>query len=83
MANSAGKNIFNKVLSALTETIFSKTFIIKVNTLFGTFNPLVIGASFGLSRYLQYLDKKNKSDKLEVQLRCALELAQSKLASVK
>lgn len=64
MANSAGKNIFNKVLSVLTETIFSKTFIIKVNTLFGTFNPLVIGASFGLTRYLQYLDKKNKSDKL-------------------
>lgn len=52
--------MFNKILNSLTTTMFSKTFVFKINTLFGTFNPLVMGATFGLSQYMRHLDKKNK-----------------------
>mgnify|MGYP006995467227 CR=1 FL=1 len=64
MANNAGKNLFNKILSSVTEVVFSKTFVLKINTLLGSFNPLVIGASFGLNSYLQHLDAKKKNEEL-------------------
>lgn len=69
MANSAGKNIFSKVLNSLTTTVFSKTFVLKINTLFGTFNPLVLGATFGLSQYMRHLDKKNKEYALQGEIK--------------
>lgn len=75
IANNTGKSIFNKLLAVITETVFSKTMIIKINTLFGTFNPLVLGASFGLNRYLEHLDRKRKDEELEVQLKKALHFA--------
>lgn len=52
IANKTGKSIFNKLLTIVTETVFTKTMLIRINTMFGTFNPLVMGASIGLNRYL-------------------------------
>jgi hypothetical protein len=60
MANNTGKNIFNKALTSITGTVISKAFLIKINTLFGAFNPIALGATFGMSRYLDHLDKKRK-----------------------
>lgn len=53
--------MFNKIIKSMTTTVFSKTFALKINTLFGSFNPLVLGATYGLSQYLQHVDKKNKN----------------------
>lgn len=83
IANNTGKSIFNKLLTVVTETVFSKTMIIRINTLFGSFNPLVLGASFGLSRYLQHLDKKRKDEELSVQLKKALGFAEEKMNFIK
>ena len=40
----------------------SKAFVYQVNTLVGTFNPILMGASFGLSHYMKQLDKNKKTE---------------------
>jgi hypothetical protein len=58
MVNNTGKNIFNKALTSITGTVLSKAFLIKINTLFGSFNPIALVATLGMSRYMDHLDKK-------------------------
>jgi hypothetical protein len=44
--------------------VISKAFLLKINTLFGAFNPIALGATFGMSSYLTHLDKKKKEEEL-------------------
>ena len=83
VADSIGKNMFNKAISTVTEMIFSKTFVYKINTLIGTFNPILIGASFGLSHYMKQRDNKKKEEQVTYQLKCALESVKEKVDLLK
>ena len=62
IADKVGKTCFNKTLNSATQLIFSKAFVYQVNTLLGTFNPILMGASFGLSHYMKKLDESKKKE---------------------
>lgn len=62
MADSIGKSFFNRAINSVTEILFSKAFAFQISTLVGTFNPILMGASFGISQYIKKLDSKRKED---------------------
>lgn len=59
MINKTGRNIFNKIITGTASAIFSRAVLLNITSLFGTFNPVALGATFGISQYLEYVNKKD------------------------
>jgi hypothetical protein len=53
-------------------------FVVKVTTLVGTFDPLIMGATYGVSSFLKYWDKKKKDQCFEEEFKGALEFSKNK-----
>lgn len=58
--NKIHNTFLQKAFNVITETIVNRTFFMEINTIIGTFNPLLMGASFGLGHYLSYRGAKAK-----------------------
>ena len=83
IADKVGQTCFNKTLNSATELIFSKAFVYQINTLIGTFNPILMGASFGLSHYMKKLDESKKSEELKFEIISVTESVSEKVDSLK
>ena len=60
VCDKVSQSIFKTTLSSITKFFASKAFIFQVQTLVGTFNPLMMGASYGLGQYLNSRGNKKK-----------------------
>ena len=60
MCEKVNQTLFKTTLSMITNFFFSKAFIFQIQTLIGTFNPIMMGASYGLGQYINNRGNKKK-----------------------
>ena len=77
------QTFFKKTLSTITEFFFTKAFVFQIQTLLGTFNPIMMGASYGLSQYMSSRGEKMKEEELVIDLENALGFSRERVTKLK